>query len=60
MLLVDDPAGMAAAILKLLEDEDARRQLGQQAGQFVQAHYSWQALVPRLERLYTDPHDGPA
>jgi sugar transferase (PEP-CTERM/EpsH1 system associated) len=60
MILVDDPAGMAAAILKLLEDEDARRQLGQQAGQFVQAHYSWQALVPRLERLYTDPHDGPA
>ena len=60
MLLIDEPAQMAADILRLLKDEDAQRQLGQHAHRFVQAHYSWQALVPRLERLYTQPNDRPA
>jgi glycosyltransferase involved in cell wall biosynthesis len=52
LVLVDEPAAMADEVLRLLNDEAARVRLGEQAYIFAQANYSWEKLVPALERLY--------
>ena len=51
MILVDQPTEMAQAIIRLLADQAERDRLGERAFQFVENHYSWEALVPRLETL---------
>lgn len=51
-VLVDDPAGMAQAILQLLEQPKTRYNMGEAAYRFVTATYSWEALVPAIEKLY--------
>jgi len=52
MILVDDPALMAKAILRLLSNPQIRHQLGKNAYRFVSARYAWESLVPAMEALY--------
>ena len=49
ILLCDDPAEMADAVVGLLRDAELRRNLGAAARQFVEAHWSWDAHFERLE-----------
>jgi len=53
-LLRDDAEGYARAIVDLLEDERAALALGERARSFVEAHYSWKAIVP----VMLDDFDG--
>ncbi len=48
----NDPRAFAEAVIALLRDPDRRGQLGQAARRFVQAHYDWRVIIPRLEAVY--------
>ena len=48
----DDPPAFAEAVVSLLEDRDHAEALGRAARTYVEAHYGWDAIVPRLEALY--------
>ena len=52
LLLADTPEHFAQSILRLLEDQEQRSQMGRSARRFVEATYGWDALVPKLEALY--------
>jgi glycosyltransferase involved in cell wall biosynthesis len=52
MRIADAPDAFARAVLELLGSTGQRVALGQTARRFVEAHYAWEAIVPRLERLY--------
>lgn len=49
LLLADQPADFAAAVLRLLAEHDLRTKLVQAALQFVHNGYSWAALCGHLE-----------
>jgi sugar transferase (PEP-CTERM/EpsH1 system associated) len=53
LLLADTPAGFARAVLALLDDPAQRARLGAEARRFAAATYGWDALVPKMEALYT-------
>jgi glycosyltransferase involved in cell wall biosynthesis len=48
----NDPAAFAQAVVSLLKDPDRRTRLGTAARAFVQTHYDWRTIIPRLEILY--------
>lgn len=54
LLLGDTPQAFAAAVLRLLDDQGQGAQLGQKARRFVEQHYTWEEIVPRLEAVYQD------
>jgi glycosyltransferase involved in cell wall biosynthesis len=51
LLLADTPAAFAQAILRLLNDPALGQRLGIAGRVFVQKHYDWQVIVPRLEAV---------
>ena len=51
ILLADEPAAFAAAVRRLLGDEDLRRRLGDAAHDAVQRQFDWPVLAGRLETL---------
>lgn len=55
MLLADAPEEFAIAVLRILADAAGsgvlRRQLGAQGRRFVEAHYAWETIIPRLENV---------
>jgi len=50
--LASTPAAFSEAVVSLLEDEPAGRELGASAQRFARESFGWQAIVPRLEELY--------
>jgi glycosyltransferase involved in cell wall biosynthesis len=56
MLLADAPDEFAVAILRLLADQHAdaslTHRLGQNAYDFVSANYTWDRIIPTIDRLY--------
>jgi sugar transferase (PEP-CTERM/EpsH1 system associated) len=48
----DTPAAFAQRVLALLADRGRGVEMGRRARAFVEAHYGWDALVPKLEALY--------
>lgn len=56
LLLGASPTEFANAVLRLLADREQSgvfcASLGRHARAFVEAHYSWEAIVPLLESLY--------
>ena len=50
--VADTPEDFAVTVLQLLEDEAQRAALGRTARRFVEDHYSWEGIVPRMEELY--------
>jgi len=51
LLLVDEAAGFATAVLHLLTHPDERQRLGQAAQQFAR-QYDWRVVVPRFLEIY--------
>ena len=64
ILIADDPAGFAAAVVRLIRDESARRRLEDAARQLVVARYDWSAVAQdfedALERLCGAAHPAAA
>jgi polysaccharide biosynthesis protein PslH len=52
VLFADDPPAFAEAVVKLLEGREQAVALGRAARAYVEAHYGWDAIVPRMEALY--------
>ncbi len=56
LLIADRPDSFAAAVLRLLQDDEPtrtrREQMGLTARAFVESRYGWQQIVPKLEALY--------
>ena len=52
LVIADDPAEFAAAVLALLRSPERRDRLGRAARRFAGSRYDWRMIVPRLERLY--------
>ena len=55
LVLADEAAPMAEAILALGRDAARRAALGAAARDRAEADYRWSVLVPRIEALYTGP-----
>lgn len=52
LVLVDSPEEFASAVVRLLNHPEWRRALGEQGRAFVEQHYDWKAIIPRVEALY--------
>ncbi|NLV75117.1 MAG: glycosyltransferase [Chloroflexi bacterium] len=53
LLLAEEPAAFAQAILAILNDRTLAESLGSQARAFVSQHYEWDRLEPHLLEVYT-------
>jgi len=51
VLLADDPPSLAAACLRLLEDEERRTALSAQAGDLWQRRYRWTVIAPTVGEI---------
>jgi glycosyltransferase involved in cell wall biosynthesis len=52
LVLADDPAEFAVAVVDLLRDAERRERLGRAARRFAGSRYDWRMIVPRLEKVY--------
>jgi sugar transferase (PEP-CTERM/EpsH1 system associated) len=52
LVLADEPEEFASQVLSLLDNPSRRRELGQAGLAFARANYGWDALVPKLEKIY--------
>jgi sugar transferase (PEP-CTERM/EpsH1 system associated) len=53
LLLVDDAAAFARAIVELLADRDRAQALGAAGRSFAVQHYDWRRIVPKFEEVYS-------
>lgn len=53
-----DASALAAALAELLGDEPRRRAMGVRGREKVVAHYAWEAIGERLERIYGEVLDS--
>ncbi len=51
--LADSPADFADRVQHLLTDREQAAAMGRRGRAFIQQNFSWDAIVPRLEQLYT-------
>jgi sugar transferase (PEP-CTERM/EpsH1 system associated) len=54
LLVEDDPARFAAAVVGLLADREGRGRLAERARGFVEREHAWPALLERVEGLVVD------
>ena len=52
LALADSPADFAIRCAALLGDPAEASEMGERGRAFVEANYSWESIVPRIERLY--------
>jgi glycosyltransferase involved in cell wall biosynthesis len=48
----DEPTAFVEVAMELLRDRAQAAALGRSARAYVEAHFGWDAIVPRLEALY--------
>ncbi len=53
-LYADDADGFAAAVVRVIEDRDLARRLGESARASAVAHYDWKAITARMLSAYSD------
>lgn len=52
LILADTPASFAEGVASLLRDRERRADLAHTARAFVEEHYDWHAIVPKVEKVY--------
>jgi glycosyltransferase involved in cell wall biosynthesis len=57
LLVRDDAAGFADAVVRLLRDSAMRSALGRAARSFVEAHWTWEAHFEKLEKVLSQVAD---
>ncbi len=58
MVIADDPEEFAAAVIRLLRDDDLCCRLGERARELAEERFSWEKGVERLERVLLDLVEG--
>ncbi len=58
IVIAEDPKSFADEVVELVHNEAKRRALATQARQTVVERYSWQGIVPVLEKFYHEVADG--
>jgi glycosyltransferase involved in cell wall biosynthesis len=53
LLIADEPAAFARAVLSLLGNDAERQRLGKEAEQYAQ-QFDWRQIVPRFDKIYRD------
>jgi glycosyltransferase involved in cell wall biosynthesis len=51
LLIADQPEKFASHVIKLIQDEDLRKNLASSAMQLVKDNYDWEIIMPRFLRL---------
>ncbi|ODS40487.1 hypothetical protein BEH94_06685 [Candidatus Altiarchaeales archaeon WOR_SM1_SCG] len=51
LVLPEDPAAMADGVIKLLENDELRTELGINARKFVEKHFNWEKNIGILDKL---------
>src|SRR5581483_4951461 len=51
LLLADEPSAFAAAVVRVLRDENLARQIGQQAAATVRARFGWGSVADEFAAL---------
>ena len=54
ILIGEDPDALAAHVVRLLQDDGLRERVGRAAREYVNAHWTWEALFQRLEGVMSD------
>jgi glycosyltransferase involved in cell wall biosynthesis len=54
LIVTDDPAAFADAVISLLEDEARRTLLGERARHLIERRFSWQRVMDDLDKIYVD------
>ncbi len=54
LLIADKPKDFANALLRLLEDPQQRRQLGEAGRAYIENHHHWDDIAARLEAIYRE------
>ncbi len=54
LVVVDDPAEFADAVVVLLEDRERRSVLGERARRLIERRFSWQRVMDDLDRIYAE------
>jgi glycosyltransferase involved in cell wall biosynthesis len=49
-----DSAAIAAAVLRLLRDEELRQALGHRGQESIREHFSFERLISETDRMYTE------
>ena len=52
LALTDTPAAFASRVAELLQDKETADAMARRGRAFIQQHFSWDAIVPELEKLY--------
>ena len=50
-----DPAALAAALARVLDDRELASQLARQGADYVQQRFDWERIVDEIEALYREP-----
>jgi polysaccharide biosynthesis protein PslH len=59
VLVEDDPAAFAAAVVRLLDDPAQAAQLAENGRRLAQERYDWQVVLKKMDAVYL-PHNEPA
>ena len=54
LLVADSPDEFSQAVLRLIEEQGLRQELGQAGEAYVRAHHNWVGIVHRLVNLYQE------
>ena len=54
LCLADDPAQFAEVLIRLLEDPERQKKIGQAGRRFVETQHSWAAVTARLAQVYQE------
>jgi glycosyltransferase involved in cell wall biosynthesis len=54
LLVEAEPERFAAAVLRLLDEQDLARRIGAAGRRYVAAHHDWRAMTARLEEIYLE------
>ena len=54
ILLADEPEAFAGHVVRLLQDEDERRRIGEQGRAFVRQYWTWEYHFERFEEMLVD------
>jgi glycosyltransferase involved in cell wall biosynthesis len=57
LLIADEPAAFARAVVSLLTNDGERQRLGEAAQQYAQ-QYDWRRIVPKFDTIYSELLNG--